>query len=42
MYDDEDGVGYVKMEEIPFVRGAMLRFAGCDGDANFTEMKVRV
>ena len=43
VYDDnEDGVGYVKTEDVPFVRGATLKFAGCDGDANFTEMKVRV
>lgn len=43
VYDDnEDGVGYVKTEDVPFVRGATLKFTGCGGDANFTEMKARV
>ena len=43
VYDDnEDGVGYVKTEDVPFVRGATLKFMGCGGDANFTEMKARV
>jgi len=40
VYDDnEEGVGYVKTEDVPFVRGATLKFTGCGGDANFTEMK---
>ena len=40
VYDDnEDGVGYVKTEDVPFVGGATLKFTGCGGDANFTEMK---
>ena len=43
VYDDnEDGVGYVKTEDVPFVRGATLKFTGCGGDANFTEMKARI
>jgi hypothetical protein len=43
VYDDnEDGIGYVKTEDVPFVRGATLKFTGCGGDANFTEMKARV
>ena len=43
VYDDnEEGIGYVKTEDVPFVRGATLKFAGCGGDANFTEMKVHV
>lgn len=43
VYDDnEDGVGYVKTEDAPFVRGATLKFTGCGGDANFTEMKARI
>lgn len=42
VYDDnEDGIGYVKTEDVPFVRGATLKFTGCGGDANFTEMKAR-
>ena len=40
VYDD-DGAGYVKEEDVPFVKGATLQFTGCGGDANFTEMKVR-
>ncbi|KAL4077429.1 hypothetical protein J3A83DRAFT_4087792 [Scleroderma citrinum] len=36
---DEDGVGHVKEEDVPFVKGATLKFMGCGGDANFTEMK---
>lgn len=40
--DDEDGVGHVKTEDVPFVRGATLKFTGCGGDANFTEMKASV
>ncbi|KAF9235425.1 hypothetical protein BU15DRAFT_89588 [Melanogaster broomeanus] len=32
--------GYVKTEDIPFVKGATMKFEGCAGDANFTEMKV--
>ncbi|KAG8215113.1 hypothetical protein J3R82DRAFT_8564 [Butyriboletus roseoflavus] len=40
VYDDNEvGVGYVKTEDVPFVRGATLKFTGCGGDANFTEMK---
>jgi len=40
VYDDnEDGAGYVKTEDVPFVRGATLKFTGCGGDANFTQMK---
>ncbi|KAI6017863.1 hypothetical protein EDC04DRAFT_470939 [Pisolithus marmoratus] len=39
VYDDDDTAGYVKEEDIPFVKGATLKFTGCGGDANFTEMK---
>ena len=43
VYDDnEDGVDYVKTEDVPFMRGTTLKFTGCGGDANFTETKVRV
>lgn len=38
VYDD-DGVGHVKEEDVPLVKGATLKFTGCGGDANFTEMK---
>ncbi|KIK92873.1 hypothetical protein PAXRUDRAFT_12982 [Paxillus rubicundulus Ve08.2h10] len=37
--DDEEEVGYVKTEDVPFIKGATLKFTGCGGDANFTEMK---
>lgn len=40
VYDDE-GEGYVKAGDVPYVKGATLKFTGCGGDANFTEMKVR-
>jgi lupus La protein len=36
---EEDG-GSVKTEDVPYVKGATLKFTGCGGDANFTEMKV--
>lgn len=43
VYDDnEDGIGCVKTEDVPFIKGATLKFTGCGGDANFTEMKARV
>ncbi|KAJ8581102.1 hypothetical protein M405DRAFT_833096 [Rhizopogon salebrosus TDB-379] len=35
---EEDG-GSVKTEDVPYVKGATLKFTGCGGDANFTEMK---
>jgi len=35
----EDGGG-VKSEDVPYVKGATLKFTGCGGDANFTEIKV--
>jgi lupus La protein len=38
--DDEEEAGYVKTEDVPFFKGATLKFTGCGGDANFTEMKV--
>lgn len=39
VYDDGD-VGYVKEEDVLFIKGATLKFTGCGGDVNFTEMKV--
>lgn len=35
----EDG-GSVKSEDVPYIQGATMKFSGCGGDANFTEMKV--
>ena len=38
---DEDG-GSVKKEDIPFVKGATLKFEGVEGDVSFDEIKVRM
>jgi lupus La protein len=38
---EEDG-GSVKTEEIPFVKGATLKFEGAEGDVSFDEIKVSV
>lgn len=35
---EEDG-GSVKNENVPYIKGATMKFTGCGGDANFTEMK---
>lgn len=35
---EEDG-GSVKSENVPYIKGATMKFTGCGGDANFTEMK---
>lgn len=36
---EEDG-GSVDESEIPYVKGASLKFTGCDGDVRFAEVKV--
>jgi lupus La protein len=36
---EEDG-GSVKSENVPYIKGATMKFTGCGGDANFSEMKV--
>ena len=36
---DEDG-GTVKAEDVPFVKGATLKFDGVEGDVSFDEIKV--
>ena len=36
---EEDG-GSVKQEDIPFVKGATLKFDGVEGDVSFDEIKV--
>lgn len=38
---DEDG-GTIKDEELPFVRGATMKFEGCGDNVSFDEIKVRV
>ncbi|KAG0694602.1 hypothetical protein DFH29DRAFT_311889 [Suillus ampliporus] len=35
---EEDG-GSVKSEDVSYIKGATMKFTGCGGDANFTEMK---
>lgn len=35
---EEDG-GSVKSENVPYIKGATMKFTGCGGDASFTEMK---
>ena len=40
IYKDESGNGTVKEEDIPFVRGATLRFDGCGGSVSWSEIKV--
>ncbi|EIW80773.1 hypothetical protein CONPUDRAFT_166191 [Coniophora puteana RWD-64-598 SS2] len=37
---EEDGAGVVK-EEVPFVKGATLKFTGFGGDENFTEASLK-
>lgn len=41
VHEDEDGVGYVKEEEVPIARGSSLKFEGCGGEVQFKEVKVR-
>ncbi|KAG6805265.1 hypothetical protein H0H93_005188, partial [Arthromyces matolae] len=35
----EDGVGSVKAEDVPFVKGASLKFEGCGGELSWAEIK---
>ena len=37
---DEDG-GTIKPEDVPFVKGASLKFDGVEGDVDFDQIKVR-
>lgn len=38
----EDGVGTVKDEDIPYVKGASMKFEGCGGELSFADIKVRL
>ena len=38
--DEADG-GSVRVEDVPFVRGATLKFEGVEGDVSFDDIKVR-
>lgn len=40
IHTDESGAGSVNEEEVPFVKGATLKFEGCDGDVKWSEIKV--
>lgn len=37
---DSEGNGFVKAEDVPFVKGATLKFDGCGGDVSWSEIKV--
>jgi lupus La protein len=37
---EEDG-GTIKQEDVPYVKGASLKFEGVEGDVSFDEIKVR-
>ncbi|TFK73087.1 hypothetical protein BDN72DRAFT_855091 [Pluteus cervinus] len=39
IHEDEEGKGTVKEEEVPFVKGATLKFEGCGGDVSWNEIK---
>jgi len=41
IHQDEEGSGYVKEEDVPFVKGATLKFDGCGGGVVWSEIKVR-
>lgn len=40
IHKDSEGNGTVNAEDVPFVRGATLRFDGCGGDVSWAEIKV--
>src|ERR1700756_5674355 len=40
IYKDENGYGTIKDEDVPFVRGATLRFDGCGGAVSWSDIKV--
>jgi lupus La protein len=40
IHQDEEGNGYVKEEDVPFVKGATLKFDGCGGEVVWSEIKV--
>ncbi|KAG6876145.1 hypothetical protein C0992_000696 [Termitomyces sp. T32_za158] len=39
LIQQNEGVGSVKSEDVPFVKGATLRFQGCGGDVPWSEIK---
>ncbi|KAG6809523.1 hypothetical protein H0H92_015919 [Tricholoma furcatifolium] len=36
---DEEGAGSIKPEDVPFVKGATLKFEGCGGNVSWAEIK---
>jgi len=40
IHKDKSGHGFVKKEDVPFVKGATLRFDGCGGSVTFSELKL--
>lgn len=41
IHKDEKGNGTIEDEDVPFVRGATLRFDGCGGALSWSDIKVR-
>ncbi|KXN92548.1 hypothetical protein AN958_05403 [Leucoagaricus sp. SymC.cos] len=39
IHRDSEGSGTVKADDVPFVKGATLRFDGCGGDVSWAEIK---
>ncbi|KAJ3568579.1 hypothetical protein NP233_g5616 [Leucocoprinus birnbaumii] len=39
---DSEGNGTVSAEDVPFVKGATLKFEGCGGDVSWAEIKVNI
>jgi lupus La protein len=40
IHQNEEGHGFVKEEDVPFVKGATLKFDGCGGEVVWSEIKV--
>lgn len=38
--EDEDGNGTIDESDVPYVKGATLKFDGCGGDVTWSEIKV--
>lgn len=38
--DKDAKAGYVKEEDVPYVKGSALKFSGCSGDVPWEEIKV--
>lgn len=42
IHQDDKGNGSIKEDDVPFVKGATLKFDGCGGDVTWSEIKVCV